>query len=92
MSTLFRTSQVVLVVKNPPADVGDKGCRFNPLVRKIPKRRACQATPVFLSGESHRQRSLEGYNPWGHKESETTEKQQQKTVSTSIHCVMDLEH
>jgi len=50
-------------LKNPPADVEDKGHRFNPLVRKIPKRRACQPTPVFLSGESHRQRSLAVYNP-----------------------------
>ena len=24
-------------------------------------------TPVFLPGESHRQRSLAGYSPWGHK-------------------------
>ena len=24
-------------------------------------------TPVFLPGESHGQRSLAGYNPWGHK-------------------------
>ena len=23
-------------------------------------------TPVFLPGESHGQRSLAGYNPWGH--------------------------
>ena len=30
------------------------------------------STPVFLPGESHEQRSLEGYNPWGHKESDTT--------------------
>ena len=29
--------------------------------------------PVLLSGESHRQRSLAGYNPWGRKESDTTE-------------------
>ena len=28
--------------------------------------------PVFLSGESHRQRSLTGYSPWGCKESDTT--------------------
>ena len=27
-------------------------------------------TPVFLSGEFHGQRSLEGYSPWGFKESE----------------------
>ena len=28
-------------------------------------------TPVFLAGESHGQRSLEGYSPWGLKESDT---------------------
>ena len=31
-------------------------------------------TPVFLPGESHRQRSLAGYSPWGHKEPDTTER------------------
>ena len=31
------------------------------------------ATPVFLPGESHGQRSLAGYSPWGHKETDTTE-------------------
>ena len=30
-------------------------------------RRKWQPTPVFLPGESHRQRSLAGYSPWGHK-------------------------
>ena len=28
---------------------------------------------VFLPGKSHGQRSLVGYSPWGHKESDTTE-------------------
>ena len=28
--------------------------------------------PVFLLGESHGQRSLPGYSPWGHKESDMT--------------------
>ena len=28
----------------------------------------------LLPGESHGQRSLVGYSPWGHKESETTER------------------
>ena len=37
--------------------------RFNPWVRKIPWRRVWQPTPVFLPGESHGQRSLEGYGP-----------------------------
>ena len=31
-------------------------------------------TPVFLPGESHGQRSLVGYSPWGLKESDTTER------------------
>ena len=30
-------------------------------------RRKWQPTPVFLPGESHGQRSLAGYSPWGHK-------------------------
>ena len=30
-------------------------------------------TPVFLPGEFHEQRSLTGYSPWGHKETDTTE-------------------
>ena len=47
---------------------------FDPWVGKIPWRRAWQPTPVFLPGESHRQRSLAGYSPWGHKESGTTER------------------
>ena len=32
-----------------------------------------QPTPVFLPGEFHEQRSLEGYSPWGCKELDTTE-------------------
>ena len=30
--------------------------------------------PVFLPGESQGQKSLAGYSPWGHKESDTTER------------------
>ena len=37
------SSQVVLEVKNPPANAGDIG--FNSWVRKIPWRRAWQPTP-----------------------------------------------
>ena len=35
-------------------------------------RRERLPTPVFLPGESHRQWSLVGYSPWGHKESDMT--------------------
>ena len=30
-------------------------------------------TPIFLPGESHGQRSVAGYSPWGRKESDMTE-------------------
>ena len=46
--------------------------RFDSWVGKIPWRRKWQPTPIFLPGESHRQRSLEGYRPWGCKELDTT--------------------
>ena len=47
-------------------------CGFNPWVGKIPWRRKWQSTPVFLPGKSYGQRSLVGYSPWGHKESDPT--------------------
>ena len=46
-----------------------------------PRRREWQPTPVFLLGESHGQRNLAGYSPWGFKESDTTE---QQTLSLSL--------
>ena len=65
-------SQVVLMVKNPPAHAGDiKDVSWIPELRKIPCRRAWQRTTVFLPGESHGQRSLVGYGPHIHKESGT---------------------
>ena len=48
-------------------------CGFDPWVGKIPWRRKWQPMPVFLPGESHRQRSLAGCSPWGHKEADRTE-------------------
>ena len=45
-------------------------CGFNLWVGKIPWRKKCQPTSVFLSGKSHGQRSLAGYSPWGHKKSQ----------------------
>ena len=47
--------------------------RFNPQVGKIPWRRKWKPTPVFLPEKFHGQRSLAGYSPWSHKESDTTE-------------------
>ena len=47
--------------------------RFDPQVGKMPWRRERQTTPVFLPGKSHGQRSLAGYSPRGHEESDMTE-------------------
>ena len=46
-------------------------CGFDPWVRKILWGRKWQPTPVFLPGKSHGQRSLVGYSPRGHKDSDT---------------------
>ena len=39
--------------------------RFNLWIRKLLWRKKWQSTPVFLPRESHGQRSLAGYSPWG---------------------------
>ena len=40
---------------------------------RFPWRKEWLPTPVLLPGEFHRQRSLAGDSPWGHKESDQTE-------------------
>ena len=61
------TSQVVLVVMN----LTPNQCRIHKrpwvwsLGGKDPQRRAWQPAPVFLPGESHGQRHLVAYSPWG---------------------------
>ena len=58
-----------------------KGQRMAPRVRRFLQRAGCllrrrqwHPTPVLLPGKSHGQRSLVGCSPWGHKESDTTER------------------
>ena len=51
-------------------------CTRGALVRQVIYllcRRKGHPTPLFLPGESHGQRSLVGFSPWGHKESDLTE-------------------
>ena len=52
-------------------------------VEKIPWRRKWLPIPVFLYEESHEQRSLVGYSPWGRKESDRTER-----LSPSSLCLL----
>ena len=47
--------------------------KFNPWIGKIPWSRKWQPTSVFLPGKFHGNRSLLGYSPRGHKESDMTE-------------------
>ena len=56
-------SQVALVVKNLPTNAGDVRDAGSISESEDLWRRAWQLTPVFLLGESHRQRSLTGYGP-----------------------------
>ena len=51
---------------------------------KIPWRRAWQPTPVFLPGESHGQRNLEGSSPQGRKQLDATE----VTKHTHTHTII----
>ena len=65
---------MVPVVKNLPANAGDiRNTGLIPRGQEDPCRRAWQPTPVFLPGESHRQRSLAGYSPGGHTQLDMTE-------------------
>ena len=59
-------------------DTGDPGWILGS--GRSPGRGKWQPTPVFLPEKSHGQRSLEGYSPKVHKESDTTE--QLHTAST----------
>ena len=43
-------------------------------VQVVSRRRQWHPTPVLLPGKSHGRRSLVGCSPWGHEESDTTER------------------
>ena len=49
-------------------------CGFSPWAGKILWRRKWKPALAFLPGRSHGQRSLVGYRPWGHKESDWAHK------------------
>ena len=54
-------------------DTGDLGLIPGLGSNLLPWRREWQPIPVFLPGETHGQRSLAGYSPWGLEESDKTE-------------------
>ena len=79
-SSILGTSLVAQAVRNLPAipylpaiAPAMQETQVWSLVRKIPWRRQWLPTPVYLPGESHGQRSLMGYSPWGCTELDMTQ-------------------
>ena len=60
-------------VKNIPAMQETQEMQVQSLGQEDPWKRKWQPIPVFLSGKSHEQRSLTGYNLWDSKELDITE-------------------
>ena len=62
---ILGTSHPKKVVKHPPANVGDtRDMGLVPGSRRSPGLGNGNPLTVFLPGETHGERSLEGYNPW----------------------------
>ena len=55
------------------------------LGQEDPLEEGMATSPGLLPGESHGQRNLVGYSPWGHKELNTTEQ-----LSMVLYCVLML--
>ena len=67
----IRASQVALVVKNPPANAGDiRDLGSIPGLGKYPGGGLGNPLQYSCLEKSHGQRSLVGYSPQGHKESD----------------------
>ena len=60
------------MVKNLPARQEAWVC-LTPGSGRSPGEGSGLPTPVFLPGEFYGQRSMVGYSPWGHRESDMTE-------------------
>ena len=62
------------MVKNPTANAGDaRDLGLIPGSRRPPGIRNGNPLQYSLPGKPHGQRSLAGYSPWDHKESDMTE-------------------
>ena len=77
------------VGKESACNAGDLG-----LIPELgdPLKEGRQPTPVFFPGESHGQRILAGYSPWGHKELDMTEglSRTQWLANAMYICSMDI--
>ena len=55
-------------------EVSEANIPIYTILRRKRRRRQWHPTPVLLPGKSHGRRSLVGCSPWGHEESDTTER------------------
>ena len=70
---IYWAPQVTLVVRNPPANAGNaRDVGVTPGSGRSPGI-GTGTPPVFFLGESHGQRNLLGYRPWGPKNQNMTE-------------------
>ena len=76
-------SQVVLLVKNPPANAGDTRDTVQSLGWVDPLEKG-MATPPFFPGESHGQKSRAGHGPRGRKALDKTERLKQHNQSSTL--------
>ena len=78
------SSQVALVVKNPPANAGDvKDAGLIPGSGRSPGGGHGNPPQYSYLENPHGQRSLAGYSPWGRKELDMTER-----LSTAQHLLI----
>ena len=82
----LRASQVVLVVKNPPANAGSIRDSGLISVRNIPWRKTRQPTPVFLLRESTWTEESGGLQSKESQRADTTEVTEHISLSDFLHC------
>ena len=71
---VFGASQVVLLVKNPPANAGDvRDSGSIPGLGRLPGGGHGNPLQYSCLENPHGQRSLASYSPWGRRESNATE-------------------
>ena len=67
-------------VKNLPAMQEPEKTQVRSLSREDPLEEGVATHSIFLPGESHGQRSLARYSPWGHIELDTTKQLSKDTL------------
>ena len=72
------------MAENPSANAANTGGGKSPF---LIKKTARQPTPGFLPGKSHEQRSLVGYSPKSHKESDTAEETEDAYTKKLTGCL-----